>query len=49
VQEFDSDGKLLAHFEVVPNPGGIAVRIDLVVDWLDAQPANRPRGAATPF
>lgn len=28
VQKFDADGKLLAHFEVLPNPGGIALEGD---------------------
>lgn len=39
VQKFDADGKLLAHFTVLPNPGGIAVMGDRI--YLSHFPASR--------
>lgn len=46
VQKFDSDGRLLAHFEVLPNPGGIAVDGDRLN--LTHFPASRLRKDKTP-
>jgi tripartite motif-containing protein 71 len=39
VQKFDADGKLLAHFAVLPNPGGIALDGDRV--YLSHFPVSR--------
>ncbi|MEZ5384913.1 MAG: hypothetical protein R3F13_05305 [Prosthecobacter sp.] len=39
VQKFDAEGKLLAHFAVLPNPGGIAVDGDRL--YLTHFPASR--------
>ena len=39
VQKFDSNGKLLAHFAVLPNPGGITIDGDLL--YITHFPASR--------
>lgn len=39
VQKFDAEGKLLAHFEVLPNPGGIAIDGDRL--YLSHFPTSR--------
>lgn len=39
VQKFDADGKLLAHFAVLPNPGGITIHDGLL--YLTHFPASR--------
>lgn len=46
VQKFDADGKLLAHFAVLPSPGGIA--IDKETLFVSHFPASRLSKEATP-
>ena len=46
VQKFDADGKLLSHFAVLPNPGGIAVDGDRI--YIAHFPAARLSKEKTP-
>ncbi len=47
VQRFDADGKLLGHFPVLPNPGGIAVDKDGNL-YVSHYPTSRPSKETTP-
>jgi len=46
IQKFDADGRLLAHFPVLPNPGGIAVDGDRL--YIGHFPASRVSKDKTP-
>lgn len=46
IQKFDSDGKLLAHFPVLPNPGGVTIAGDEL--FISHFPAARVSKEKTP-